>query len=51
MILYTSAKSMMFDEIDVEETVSLLSSTYIRISMLVGFVAFRCSEIERAFAS
>jgi len=50
MILYASAKSMMFDKIDVEETVSLLSSTYIRIPMLVGFVAFRCSGIGRAFA-
>ena len=50
MILYTLAKSVMFDEIDVEGTVSLLSSTYIRIPMLVSFVAFRCSGIGRAFA-
>ena len=37
----------MFDEIDVEEIISLLSSTYIKISMLVGFVAFRCLGIGR----
>jgi len=50
MILYTLAKSVIFDAIDVEETVSLPSSTYIRIPVLVGFVVFRCSGIERAFA-
>jgi len=51
MILYASAKSVMFNAIDVKETVSLPSSTYIRIPVLVGFVAFRCSRIGRAFAS
>jgi len=50
MILYTSAKSVMFDAIDVEKTVSLPSSTYIRIPVLVGFIAFRCSGIGRVFA-
>jgi len=51
MILYVLAKSVIFDEIDVEETFSLLLSTYIRIPMLVGFIVFRYSGIERAFAS
>jgi len=50
-ILYASAKSVMFNAIDVKETVSLPSSTYIRIPVLVDFVAFRCSRIGRAFAS